>query len=236
MHASVIRHVVFEDLDTFHAPLQDLGYRIEYLQAGVDALGPAQEADLLIVLGGPIGANDEHEFPFLAEELELIRRRLAARQPILGICLGAQLMAKALGARVYPAGSAEIGWAPITPTADGELSALRFLFEEDASVLHWHGDTFDLPPEAILLASTKDCANQAYAIGSFALALQFHAEVSATGLERWFIGHIEQIRNTGGIDVSGLRTQASKHAPGLQARARRFFFEWLTGCHALRRP
>lgn len=186
-----IRHVAFEDLGLWDAPLRAEGSSLRYLQAGVDDLRSCREErpDLLVVLGGPIGVYESDAYPFLAQELELIRERLASGLALLGICLGAQLIAAAAGARVYPSGVKEIGFAPIELTGAGERSCLRKLAGCGYRVLHWHGDTFDLPPGAALLASTAAVRNQAFALGPRVLALQFHAEVDPRRLEPWLIGH-----------------------------------------------
>ena len=128
-----LRHVAFEDLGTLDPLLRQQGASVRYLEAGCDALDQLEALgpDLLIVLGGPIGANDEALYPFLRQELALLERRLAAGRPTLGICLGAQLMARALGARVYPAAGKEIGWSPLALTEAGRRSPLRFLAPEE---------------------------------------------------------------------------------------------------------
>lgn len=223
-----IRHVAFEDLGSFEAVLRRRGHDIAFAEAGgglaaIDALAP----DLMVVLGGPIGACDNRDYPFLGEEVALIARRLEARRPILGICLGAQLMARALGARVYAAPAKEIGWSALTLTTEGRRSVLRHLAPQSTPVLHWHGDTFDLPAGADLLASTPLCAHQAFSWGESALALQFHAEVTAAGLANWYIGHALEIAATPGIDVTRLRADAATWAPGLAVLGPKCFAEWL---------
>lgn len=222
-----IRHVNFEDLGLLGEVLETQDYRITYVEAAVQHIDPRalQDADLLVVLGGPIGVYEDDVYPFLTDEVAAVRQRLQARRPTLGICLGAQIMARALDQKVYPSGVKEIGWAPPILTEAGKTSVLAPL--AGLSVLHWHGDTFDLPPEAELLASTPQVVNQAFAIGDHALALQFHLEAQPAGLERWYIGHCCEIAGTPGIDVPILRRQAATAAPALAGAARQVFTNWL---------
>jgi len=226
-----IRHVAFEDLGLLAPLLADRGHRVRYVEAGVEDIGGIDTLapDLLIVLGGPIGATDDADYPFLADEARLLERRLAADRPTLGLCLGSQLMARALGARVYPAGAREIGWAPVTLTDAGARTCLRHLGGADTAVLHWHGDTFDLPAGAVRLAATPICENQAFGYGRHALALQFHAEAAGPNLERWFIGHTLEIAGTPGVSVAGLRADSARWSPTLAERGRHCFTEWLDG-------
>lgn len=227
--ALVIRHVAFEDLGSFAAPLQAQGYRIRYVEAGLEDLARLDKSDpeLLVVLGGPISANDTRDYPFLNDELRLLDRRLRQHRPTLGICLGSQLIARALGARVYPGSHKEIGWSPLQLTAAGETSCLRFLAPELTPVLHWHGDTFDLPTSAVRLASTDVCENQGFALGNTVLALQFHPEVTVAGLERWFIGHTGEIAATPQISVTQLRAASAHWGPTLEKQGPRCLEAWL---------
>lgn len=229
MRTLAIRHVAFEHLDLLEPLLAARGHDIRYLDAGVDRLETVDPAadDLLVVLGGPIGVYERAAYPFLDAEVALVGRRLAAGRPTLGICLGCQIMAAALGCRVYPGPAKEIGWKPLALTQAGCAAPLGRV--GDAAVLHWHGDTFDLPAGASLLASTELVANQAFAIGDHALALQFHLEVTAGNIERWFIGHTLEIATTPGIDVAGLRAATAEAAPPLAPLARRVFEAWLDG-------
>ncbi|MCB2102004.1 MAG: glutamine amidotransferase [Rhodobacterales bacterium] len=224
-----LRHVPFEDLGIFAGPLAERGLDVTYRAPwdGLD-LDPA-EPDLLVILGGPIGAYEEAAYPFLTDEIRLIEARLAAGKPILGICLGAQLMARALGARVYPGPAKEIGWAPLTLTEAGRASPLAALGDDDAMVLHWHGDTFDLPPGAVHLARTALVEHQAYAVGTAALGLQFHPEVPAAAIESWLVGHANEIAATTGVDPVTLRADTARHAAACAARGRRFLNAWLDG-------
>lgn len=222
--AGVIRHVAFEDLGTFAGGLTRHGFTITEYDAATDDLGAVDGADLLIVLGGPISANDTHVYPFLEAEIALLRDRLAADRATLGICLGAQLMARALGAAVYKARDAEIGWAPLSLSPAG-VDLLAPLHA--THVLHWHGETFDLPTGAKLLASTDIAVNQAFSFGKRGLGLQFHPEVTAAGLERWFVGHAVEIAATPGVDVPALRAATRQYAPSLATACGRFFDSWL---------
>jgi GMP synthase (glutamine-hydrolysing) len=223
-----IRHVAFEDLGGFAPVLTDRGYAIQYQEAGWDDLAPLDPlaADLLVVLGGPIGVYEEEAYPFIRDELRLLRTRLDAGRPTLGICLGGQMIARALGAPVYPGGHKEIGWKPLILTDAGRVSPLA-AFADGASALHWHGDTFDLPEGATLLASTDRYPHQAFAWGHHVLALQFHIETTARGLEHWFIGHACEIAGTPGLNVPMLRTETMRHAPGAETRGQQCLQVWL---------
>lgn len=227
--ALAMRHLHFEDLGSFRPALEALGYTISYREAGLDSFtDPAlAAADLLIVLGGPIGAYEEAAYPFLSDEIAVIEQRLARRLPTIGVCLGAQLLARALGARVYPGAVKEIGYGRLNYTPEGRR-LLAPVAEADAAVLHWHGDTFDLPDGALRLASNAHYENQAFALGDYALATQFHIEATAAGLERWLIGHAGEIAATPGVDVAGLRAQAFREGPKLEAAAGETLKGWMS--------
>ncbi len=199
----VIRHVRFEDLDFLKPILVNRDFEISVAEPGIDELQHARDSDLLVILGGPIGVYEEKTYPWLQEEIAIVAHRLANAAPTLGICLGAQVIARAAGSRVYPGGSPEIGWTPVTLTDAGLRSPLRFLSAQ-VPVLHWHGDTFDLPDSATLLASTEVYPNQAFAIARHTLGLQFHIEVDPKGIERWLIGHAVELKHAG-IAIAQLR-------------------------------
>lgn len=225
--AIAIRHVHFEDLGLVADLLGQHNYGVQYRDAGVDPLDRQElaKADLLVVLGGPIGAYEDDVYPFLADEIAAVCRRLERERPTLGICLGAQIMARALGKRVYPSGVKELGWGPVRLTEAGLGSVLAPV--GDLPVLHWHGDTFDLPEDAHHLASTDKVANQAFSLGDHGLGLQFHLEAEIHRLEPWYIGHAGEIAATSGVDVATLRAQAERHGDALAAAARQVFTDWL---------
>ncbi len=224
--ALVIRHVAFEDLGVLAPLLDTRGYTVRYLDAGVDALDAQAllDAKLVVILGGPIGVYETDRYPFLAEEQQAIAARLAQDKPTLGICLGAQLMARALGAGVAPTGKVEIGYAPLTLTREGQASVLREV--GSTPVLHWHGDQFTIPPGAVRLAQTDDFPNQAFSSGPRILGLQFHLEANPAHIERWLIGHSHELA-AHGIDPRALRRDCAKHGLELSLAARAVFGAWL---------
>jgi GMP synthase (glutamine-hydrolysing) len=226
---AAIRHVAFEDLGSFESRLAALGFSIRYVEAHSGELETFdfQRPELVVVLGGPIGVYEGETYPCLATELKLLRERADAGRPILGICLGAQLLAEALGGKVHPGQGKEIGWGPLQLTEAGLASPLKHLKQAETAVLHWHGDTFTLPAGARLLASTGQYANQAFAVGDHVLALQFHLEATPAGLEGWFIGHACEISHTPGISVAGLRQETGRHAAAIAEAAGAVLEDWL---------
>jgi GMP synthase (glutamine-hydrolysing) len=233
--AIVLRHLAFEDLGLLGPLLAARGWRIEILEPAVDPLDPEAfaSADLAIVLGGPIGAYDGADYPFVTGEIAAIERRLAAGRPTLGICLGAQMMAAALGARVHPGPVKEIGWGRMGLTAEGRASVLAPLEATEAEVLHWHGDTFDLPAGAVRLASNAHYPNQAFGFGASALALQFHLEADPDRLEHWLVGHVGELHGAG-VSVPGLRARTRELAAMARAQAAAVFGPWLDAVAAPR--
>jgi GMP synthase (glutamine-hydrolysing) len=222
--ALALRHVHFEDLGAFEAPLRDAGYAIRYADAGLDDVAPFGSYDLLAVLGGPIGAYEDDPYPFLESELALITRQLEASRPLLGVCLGAQLIARAMGARVYPGPAKEIGWKVLTFTDEGSQTLAPL---KDYPVLHWHGDTFDLPAGAVSLASTDICLHQAFSVGRHVLAFQFHPEAQRRGFERWLIGHTSEIAATPGVSVVQLRADTERYGDACAEQGQAVLRNWL---------
>ncbi|MEP7365301.1 MAG: glutamine amidotransferase [Acidobacteriota bacterium] len=221
-----VRHVHFEDLGSLEPVLAEFGFEIKYLDAGgglpenYDWLKP----DLLVLLGGPIGVHQEREYPFVATEVRAAEQRIKSQRLLLGICLGAQVMARALGSRVYPGPRKEIGWKPLSLTAACENTPVRHFGA--SSMFHWHGDTFDLPAGATLLASTDVCANQVYAWGERTLAFQCHPEFRAGQIDHWLIGHACEL-DAAGTDRQRLREDCASHGGKLEAASRAAFQDWL---------
>ncbi|WP_321933388.1 glutamine amidotransferase [Paraburkholderia sp. J8-2] len=233
-----VRHVHFEDLGTFEEVLRSRGAEIQYLDAGLDDLSAITPdgPDLLVILGGPIGAYEEDRYPWLGNLKAVLAKRIARDLPTLGICLGAQLIAASAGAKVYPGGKRELGWGTISITQEGMNSPLKYLREAACHVLHWHGDTFDLPEGARLLASSHVYPHQAFSIGPNVLGVQFHPEVKAHGFDRWLIGHAVEIGMTPEQNVADLRRGTAGYATTLAIQASRMFNDWLDGLKSLPTP
>jgi GMP synthase (glutamine-hydrolysing) len=223
--ALAIRHVSFESLGVLAPLLTEHGYTLRYLDAGIDEITEDEvgAADLLVVLGGPIGVHDGDRYPFLTGEFAAIKARVLAGRRTLGICLGGQLLARALGAEVAASGHTEIGYAPLTLTPEAAGSPLRHL--AGVPVLHWHGDEFAIPDGAVRLARTPHCANQAFAAGPH-LALQFHLEADCRDIERWLIGYADGLL-AAGIEPDTIRRAALAAEPALTWAAAQVIGDWL---------
>ena len=226
--ALVLRHVDHEGIAGYREPIEAAGYAIERVAAHhagcakLDVMAP----DLLVVMGGPMGVYDTDKFPWLDDEVAVIRRRLAADLPTLGVCLGSQLIATALGAGVRKGPVREIGFAPVSLTAAGKAGPLRHL--DGVDMLHWHGDTFDVPEGAELLARTAPYA-QAFARGSNLLALQFHAEMGEDErFEHWLANDGADIAEVG-TTPEALRADHDRLGPPAVAAGRKMIAEWLAG-------
>lgn len=218
-----IQHIAFEDLGSLEDIFYQKGYRVRYFEAGVDDLTAALQYDgLVVILGGPIGAYEIEDYPFLKTELALLKTRLADQKPTLGICLGAQLIAAALDAPVYSGSVKEIGWSTLQLTSENSILAPL----KDIPVLHWHGDTFDLPQNAQLLASSEHYTQQAFMVGHQVLGLQFHIEVEHETLERWLIGHACELKQAN-IDIPLLRQNNQKYALQLMLGAQQVIQRFL---------
>jgi GMP synthase (glutamine-hydrolysing) len=230
----IFRHVVHESAGILEKVLADMGVEFHYVDFFEPESGRINlnSAPGLVILGGPMNVDETEKYPHLAQEVELIKQALAAGLPTLGICLGAQLMAKALGAKVYPNGVKEIGWysAELTPHADRDP-----LFEgggKQITVFQWHGDTFDLPPGTVRLASSKLCRNQAFRYGRSAYGLQFHIEMTAELIESW----LEESANCGdpsgenAIDPVKIRELTATELPILEALAHKVLGRFVRLC------
>ncbi|WP_296809037.1 type 1 glutamine amidotransferase [Thiocapsa sp.] len=180
MRVQVLQHVPFEDIGSMASWFAARGITPNYTRFFDNGLLPPVDGlDLVIVMGGPMSVNDEAQLPWLRAEKQFLREAIARGVRVLGVCLGAQLIADALGARVYPNAEKEIGWFPIQGVrADADTDENCCRFSADSLVFHWHGETFDLPPGAVRLARSAACENQAFRIGRQVFGLQFHLETT----------------------------------------------------------
>lgn len=184
MRAHSLQHVPFEDLGGIRPLLLERGWTITSTALWEGAALPEPSAfDLLIVMGGPMGVHDEREHPWLVGEKRCIEHAIRAGRPVLGICLGAQIIADVLGARVGRNPHREIGWFPVERTADALRSRLGRAFPETFVAFHWHGDTFDLPSGALQIARSAACEQQSFVYEERVLGLQFHIETTREGAE-----------------------------------------------------
>jgi GMP synthase-like glutamine amidotransferase len=176
MHFHILQHVPFEGPGSILSWLETRRADVTYTRFHeAPALPSGAEFDALVIMGGPMSVNDETALLWLVDEKRFVAEAVRAGKPVLGICLGAQLIASALGARVYPAPQKEIGWFPVNRVGQAPGG---FLFPERVTVFHWHGETFDLPQGAVRLAGSEACANQAFQLGPRTIGLQFHLETT----------------------------------------------------------
>ncbi len=204
----VFQHVPYEPLGTLDALLRDARHRIRYVNfARTPKARPDIRAyDALIVLGGPMNVDQENIYPNLKYEQQVIVQAHELGIPVLGICLGAQLIASAFGAKVYPAKEAEIGWYKLQTTPSGRADSVVASLKPSAKVFQWHGYTFDLPEQAELLVQGEQCVNQAFRIGKETYGFQFHLEVELDLIQRWL--NLPQHRTELGLDSAEQRIDA----------------------------
>jgi GMP synthase (glutamine-hydrolysing) len=224
-----IRHVPHEHLGTLSAVLEQLRMPYKYLDVFQGEPVPENLSGLrgLIVMGGPMGVYESDCYPFLQSEQDLIRKAAASSVPVLGICLGAQLVAAALGARVYRGPRKEIGWYEVerVETSDPVMGALPFSF----MAFHWHGDTFDLPSGAVRLSRSALYEDQVFRWGRNVYALQFHLEVNASMIEEWLNdpGCQAELAGTPNVQAETIREQAKQWARPLEQLSAQFFRRFL---------
>jgi GMP synthase (glutamine-hydrolysing) len=226
--ALIIRHTPYEGIAGFRQPVEDAGFEIDR----IDVTDPAFESvdfldpDLVVLMGGPMGVYERAAYPWIDCEIARLAMRIAAGRPTLAVCLGAQMVAAAMGARVYPGPIKEVGFAPVTLNATGLRSPLRHI--ADVPVLHWHGDTFDLP-EGVELLATTDSYAQAFRLGPNLLALQCHPEMGEDPrVEEWLEGaddYLAEARTHSGE----IRADYATKGPAAVAAGRILVREWLAG-------
>jgi GMP synthase (glutamine-hydrolysing) len=222
-----------------HDPFQDLGffaevlarhrthYRVVRLFNGENPAEHWERVRALIVLGGPLSAEDEERYPFLRWEKRIIRAAIDESVPILGVSWGAQLIAAAMGAAVFQGRVREIGWNPISITTHGQVDSLLGYLPECATVFQWHADGFDLPPGAIRLASSVHYETQAFRFKKNIYGLQFHLEVTPAMINRWLEDRSRDLAQAPYVLADKIRADTQSYAPALKYYGERFFSEFI---------
>lgn len=228
----VFQHVPFEILGIFHPMLKQEKFRIRYVNFArhPDARPKVEAYNGLVVLGGPMSAHQYDEFPHLEWEVEAIKHAVNIGIPVLGICLGAQLIAHAFGARIKRGSIPEIGWYEVAPTAETESDPVLAPLLEPRWIFQWHQDVFDLPEGAVHLASSAGCPNQAFRIGECVYGFQFHLEVDQPLIERWLNVpvHREELADLRGlIDPDDIRSDTERLIASSQSLGRAVFSRFI---------
>lgn len=228
----VFQHVPYEPLGTLDPLLKEAGFRIRYVNFGRNPhVRPALDKyAALIVLGGPMNTDQIDHYPNLVTEVDIIREALDQDMSVLGICLGAQLLAKALGGRVHRNAVREIGWYDVELTSNGRTDPVLSTFAARQEVFQWHEDGIELPPGTVHLARSPASSVQAFRHGEHAYGFQFHLEVDSSLIERWLT--VPDNRHTleselGHIDPDTIRLQTPGSIDALQALSRETFSRWI---------
>ncbi len=225
----VIQHSPAEDLGTFGAVLSERGGEATYVRvyAGEDVPTTVRDFHGLVLMGGPMGVYERDRYPFLGAELELVQWALQQGTAVLGVCLGSQLLAHALGAKVGPGTAKEIGWYDVRLTEKGHSDPLLTQFPEAFVGFHWHGDVFPLPPGAVALASSDLTPVQAFRYGEKAYGLLFHLEMTEEIAAKMIRDFEEELREAG-IPGEAVLGDFSTHGETLVQLGRSFFGGWLS--------
>ncbi len=232
----ILRHMPHEPGGTLETALTAAGVEFRYVDLFEDVPTrlPLDHASGLVVLGGYMNVDEVERYPYLALDVQWIRQALAMNMPVLGICLGAQLLAKSLGASVYPNRVKEIGWYPIEllPAAADDPLFAEYAGQRSLTMFQWHGDTFDLPPGAVHLARSRLCDRQAFRFGRNAYGLQFHIEMTAGMIDDWLTDpkNGRELAQLDYIDPAQIRRQTSDELPWLQAGAAHVFGRFARMC------
>jgi GMP synthase (glutamine-hydrolysing) len=229
----VFQHVASEPLGHLDPLLRESGFRIRYVNFGREAHAQPdiRRYDGLVVLGGPMNVDQRDVFPHLQTEIEVIREAVQAQKPVLGICLGGQLLAAAMGGRVQPNAVPEIGWYRLHTRPQAHTDRLFRHFERTPRyVFQWHAYTFEPPPEAVPLAWTRSCRQQAYRLGDCAWGLQFHLEADAALINRWLhlpSGRSEIEQHWSPSRIARIQAATHQHLPVAHSLSERVFGEFI---------
>jgi GMP synthase (glutamine-hydrolysing) len=235
----VFQHVPYEPLGTLDGQFREAGFRIRYMNFHRQ---PEMRAEMgryhgLVVLGGPMSADETDRYPHLAGEQDAIRQAIDIGLPVLGICLGAQLIASSLGGQILRGAAREMGWFEVRPTSGGGDDPLVSHFRRSETIFQWHSDTFTLPDGAIRLASSKICENQAFRFSDHVYGLQFHLEVDEPLIQRWLRNAEYRGELTAPADAGPeqIREQTIRHIHRAHALSRNVFGEFIERFYRWRR-
>jgi GMP synthase (glutamine-hydrolysing) len=216
----ILRNVSHETAGSLESHLAEAGTEVRYfdLFRKTRRRLPLQEAAALVVMGGPMSVHEVEQYPFLAAEMNWIQQAVEQQLPMLGICLGSQLLAKAMGAKVYPNQAKEIGWYPLEMLPAAAEDPLFAGCRGTETVFQWHGDTFDLPPGAVLLARSALCTHQAFRVGPCAWGLQFHIEMTPDMVDSWLRepGNCGELAQLDYIDPAAIRAATPREFPKME--------------------
>lgn len=228
---TLFRHISMEGLGSLHQTLVDRNYDITYVTTARTDLTnfDALEPDLLLIMGGPIGVYQADDYPFLHDEIRIIKERIIADKATLGVCLGSQLIAKALGANVYPGSNGkELGWNPLIMTKAAKGTSFEHFAPEHTNMFHWHGDTFDFPEGATLMASSDRYENQAFIYGENICGLQCHPEITKPLLQEWFVSLVGDVTGDNpALPLAKVQANTDQYAAALEIQTKKFFNQWL---------
>ena len=228
---AVFQHVAAEPLGTLDRLIRARGHRIRFINFDrhPDAQPRMDQYDGLILLGGPMNMEESDRYPHLNAEARAVEQALAQDKPVLGICLGAQIVAHTLGARVFRSEQSEIGWYPVLPTAAAASDEVLNALSAPQPIFQWHGCTFDLPADGQLLASSAICQNQAFRYGSNTYGFQFHLEMDQPLIQRWLsIPHyLDDLQSNGLQSVEQIETQTRTNIQPLMQLADQVFNRFL---------
>lgn len=217
-HITCFQHIDCEGPGSLLDILKAKEIRVEVLKPFQGDPIPAHLGDGLLVLGGPMGVYEEKQYPWMTAELDAIRKCLDSSLPVLGICLGSQMLAHAAGGRVYKGSSQEVGWFPVTMTEQGHLDPLLLGLPRELNAFHWHGDTFTLPPQATLLAGSAAYPHQIFRVGTNAYGFQCHLEVTEDMVKSWMREYAKELVPQGGrIPPGPIEDNLTENAKALRA-------------------
>ena len=231
MHALILQHIACEPPGVYEEVLRERGWELRRVELDEgEPIGDWREADAIVAMGGPMSVNDEREHPWLVEEKRAIREAVTEGTPFWGACLGVQLLASSLGARVYPGPEPEVGLITVTLTEAARADPVFDGLPSEPLTLQWHGDTFDLPDGAVLLAGSAAFPHQAFRVGRMAYGVQFHLEVSREMAAAWaevpaYSAALDRVLGPGALE--GLLEQMDGAADGMRSHGRAMFERWL---------